>query len=451
MNNINKEKIVSTDKKRAIDLLNFINKSPNMYNAVENLIRILEDNGFEKLNMKKKISIKEGGRYYTSLNSSALIAFRVNNKNLEDKGIKIIGSHSDSPCFRIKPNPEVKTSQFIKLNIEPYGGMIVSTWLDRPLAIAGRAFVRNKENIFQPKEYIIDSQRPECIIPNLAIHMNRDINDGYAYNKQDDIMPLVLSSMEGLEENYVANLIKELVANKYGDNIDIEDILDFDLYLYEYEKASLVGRNEEYISSGRLDNLASAYASICALIDNKDIEKSSSAINMAVVFNNEEVGSLSKEGADSRSLENVIERICLALGKDREEMLMAIENSFMLSADLAHAVHPNYEKHADPTNRPEFSKGLAIKIHAGKAYASDAQSVSVLVDICKQAGLNYQLFTNRSDKRSGSTIGSIVSSKLSMPIVDFGMPILAMHSIRELAMVEDYSNYLQAMSEFYSL
>ncbi|WAW15117.1 M18 family aminopeptidase [Peptostreptococcus equinus] len=437
------------DKDCALRLVDFINLSPSMYNAIDNLIDFLREYGYKEIDLKNKISMQVGGNYYISLGSSGLIAFSIKCDEIETKGLKIIGSHSDSPCFRIKPNPEVKVGDYIKLNVEPYGGMIDSTWLDRPLGIAGRVFIRNKEHIFKPKEFVVDSKRAECIIPNLAIHMNRQVNDGHAYNKQNELMPLVLSTMKDVEESYINTLCVELIERDYNIKIEKEDILDFDLYLYEYEKASLVGAKGEFISSGRLDNLSSAYASIEALIDTT--RDSSSAINMAVVFNNEEVGSLSKEGADSRTLENIIERICIGLGKSREEMLMAIENSFMLSADLAHAVHPNYKDQADPTNKPEFGKGLAIKIHAGKAYASDAQSVSVFTDICKRAGIEYQLFTNRSDKRSGSTIGSIVSSKLSMPIVDFGMPILAMHSIRELAMVEDYNNYRQAMKEFFSI
>lgn len=441
----------------AQDLVDFINASPSMYSAVADMERILKDNDFKELDLKKRLDIGDKDKYYIKIGSSSIVAFNIKSKDIEDKGFRIVGSHSDSPCFRIKANPEMKQGNVLKLNTEPYGGMIVSTWFDRPLSIAGRVFVKNNEDIFRPSEHIINFDQPLVIIPNLAIHMNRTINEGYAYNKQVDLIPMVLDDFAGggelkkdFDKDYLLNLIKDHLENTCGlDYIAKEDILDYDLYLYEYEKGSLVGKNKDYISCGRLDNLASAHASIMALIDQED--GGYDGITMACVFNNEEVGSMSKEGADSSSLVNILERISIAMGKTKEEFLMALENSFMVSADLAHAVHPNKPEQADPTNGPVFGGGVAIKIHAGKAYASDAHSVSVFRTICDSQNIKNQYFMNRSDKRSGSTIGSIMSSHMSMPIVDVGIPILAMHSIRELANTEDYMDYYRAIYYFYSI
>lgn len=523
----------STAKNVANELLDFINNSPTMYNAVSYAEKNLRENGFIELNLKKKWTLEKSGRYYIKVNASGLIAFVINGDNIVEDGFRIIGSHTDSPTFKIKANPEVKINNQIKLNVEPYGGMIVSTWLDRPLSIAGRVLLRNWKNPLKPIEKIIKIDKPICIIPNLAIHMNREINSGYEYNKQDDLMPLILETGESLEtEDYLKQiLIRELdkdngvsesndnnnnIANEDADSIHLEyanvlsvrerikaeseralvadDILDYELYLYEYEKSSLVGENSEFISAGRLDNLASMHASIKALIDSSntkeygkkasdelrkaiaDIGRPESSIsrdygiydssvgntllreingfcgiNMLAAFNNEEVGSMSKEGADSELLGNVIERICMSMNISREEMFIGLENSFMISADLAHAVHPNKTEKADPTNKAIFGNGPAIKSHAGRAYASDGYSAAVFKEICRKNKIKCQTFVNRSDMRSGSTIGSIMASHLPMPIVDVGIPILAMHSIRELAHVGDYTDYYKSMLGFYNL
>lgn len=430
----------------ANDLVDYINKGPTMFNAVQNSIKMLEKNGFKELDSKNKWKLEIGGKYYVSVNSSALFAFIINGDRVEEYGFRIIGSHCDSPGYKLKPNPEISTKNGIKLNVEPYGGMIASTWFDRPLAIAGKVMTKNKANVFSPNEYIINIKRPVCIIPNLAIHMNRNINSGYEYNQQNDMMPVVLESGENLEENYILKLIHKELDEK----IEIEDILDFELYLYEYEKGSVVGDCNEFISCGRLDNLASAHSSILALIDSSKNKKSEfSGISLVSLFNNEEIGSLSKEGAGSNSLLNIIERICISLNKDREDMLRSFENSFMISADLAHALHPNKQEKADITNKPIFGKGPTIKVHAGRAYASDSFSVAVFKSLCLKNNIDYQIFVNRSDMKSGSTIGSIITSSIPIPIVDVGIPILAMHSIRELAFVDDYMNYYMSMYYFF--
>lgn len=429
-------------KKFAENMLDFIYESPTQFNAVEVSAETLEKNGFEKLNPKENWKLEVGKKYYTTKNSSALVAFKVNSDEVEKEGFRIIGSHTDSPGFRIKPNAEMEScGAYLKLNTEGYGGMILSTWLDRPLAMAGRVFLRG-ENPFKPVEKIVNINKPVCIIPNLAIHMNRSINDGYKYNKQTDMLPLVGLINEQLEKD---NYMVKLLASEL--DVEVEEIIDFDIFLYEYEKGCFTGANEEFISTGRLDNLSMYYSSVEALLDSN----SKSGISIAVGFDNEEVGSSTKQGADSNMLLNILERICISLGKDRQQFFEAIENSFIISSDLAHAVHPNVNGMADPTNRPVMGKGPVIKVHAGQAYTSDGYSISVYKEICRECGVEYQEFVNKSDQRGGSTIGPISSTHIDIPSVDIGAPILSMHSIRELGCSEDFYNTYKTFVKFYEI
>ncbi len=429
-------------KKFVENMLDFIYESPTQFNAVAVSAEMLEKNGFEKLNPKENWKLEVGKKYYTTKNSSALVAFKINSDEVEKEGFRIIGSHTDSPGFRIKPNAEMEScGAYLKLNTEGYGGMILSTWLDRPLAMAGRVFLRG-ENPFKPVEKIVNINKPVCIIPNLAIHMNRSINDGYKYNKQTDMLPLVGLINEQLEKD---NYMVKLLASEL--NVEIEEIIDFDIFLYEYEKGCFTGANEEFISTGRLDNLSMYYSSVEALLDSD----SKSGISIAVGFDNEEVGSSTKQGADSNMLLNILERICISLGKDRQQFFEAIENSFIISSDLAHAVHPNVNGMADPTNRPVMGKGPVIKVHAGQAYTSDGYSISVYKEICRECGVEYQEFVNKSDQRGGSTIGPISSTHIDIPSVDIGAPILSMHSIRELGCSEDFYNTYKTFVKFYEI
>lgn len=429
-------------KKFAENMLDFIYESPTQFNAVAVSAEMLEKNGFEKLNPKENWKLEVGKKYYTTKNSSALVAFKVNSDEVEKEGFRIIGSHTDSPGFRIKPNSEMEScGTYLKLNTEGYGGMILSTWLDRPLSMAGRVFLRG-ENPFKPVEKIVNINKPVCIIPNLAIHMNRSINDGYKYNKQTDMLPLVGLINEQLEKD---NYMVKLLASEL--NVEVEEIIDFDIFLYEYEKGCFTGANEEFISTGRLDNLSMYYSSVEALLDSD----SKSGISIAVGFDNEEVGSSTKQGADSNMLLNILERICISLGKDRQQFFEAIENSFIISSDLAHAVHPNLNSMADPTNRPVMGKGPVIKVHTGQAYTSDGYSISVYKEICRECGVEYQEFVNKSDQRGGSTIGPISSTHIDIPSVDIGAPILSMHSIRELGCSEDFYNTYKTFVKFYEI
>lgn len=428
-------------KQFAENLIDYIYDSPTAFNAVETSKDLLLENGFNELKMNEKWKLKVGGKYFITKNSSSLTAFVINSDNMQD-GFRIIGSHSDSPTFRIKPNAEMTVeNSYLKLNTEGYGGAILSTWFDRPLAIAGRVVLKS-ENVLCPRQEIININRPVCIIPNIAIHMNRSINDGYKFNKQKDTLPLVGLINDTLEkDDFLLNEISREL------NVDKKEILDFDLYLYEYEKGNIIGPSEEFISSSRLDNLSMAHASLHGLIDSKG----KNGINIASIFDNEEVGSSTKQGADSNMLLNLLERICISLGKDREEFFSAIYSSFMISADLAHALHPNLVEKHDPTNKPIMGGGPVIKISANQAYTSDAFSSGVYKNICEKCGVKYQQFVNKSDERGGSTIGPISSTHLDINSVDIGSPILSMHSVRELGSVEDHFNIYKTFVEFYQI
>jgi aspartyl aminopeptidase len=426
----------------AKNLIEFIHNSPSPFHVVKEAEEILIRSGFKKLELSESWNLEKEGKYYVTSNSSSLIAFVVGKGNLEEHGFKLIGAHTDSPTFRIKPNPEIVVeNKYLKLNTEVYGGPILSTWFDRPLSIAGRVAVRT-ENPLKPKELIVDLKEPLMVIPNLAIHMNRKVNEGVSINLQVDTLPVLSVIEENMEkENYLVKLISERI------DMDFEDILDFDLFLYSTEKGTLIGPKEEFISIGKLDDLAMVHAGLCGIVDSQV----NNATNVLVCFDNEEVGSSTKQGAASPLLRTVLERICIAFGKNREDYYRALSNSFMISADMAHALHPNYIEKYDPTNRAIINGGPVIKIAASQAYTSDSMSIAVYESICKSAGIPVQKFVNRSDERGGSTIGPISSTQLNIPSVDVGSPILAMHSIRELGGVFDHYHIYKSFKEFYQL
>lgn len=426
--------------KLAEELIDFIYESPSAFHAAYNVKKLLLEKGFNELKEEDAWKLNNGGKYFTTKNDSAIIAFVVGKGKIEEKGFKIIGAHTDSPSFRIKPNPEIIASNsYVKLNTEVYGAPILNTWLDRPLAIAGRVTLRG-ENILFPETKLVNINKPILIIPNLAIHLNKEVNKGVELNRQRDTLPLLALVNEELEKgNYLLNAVAKEI------NADINDILDFDLFLYEFEKGKIIGLNNEFISSSRLDDLAMIHAGIKALT----AVEASEATNIMVAFDNEEVGSSTKQGADSEILSNILERIMLALGGNREGLFRAVAKSFMISADLAHAIHPNNEEKADPTNRPLLNRGPVIKLAANQSYTSDSNSSAVYAEICKKAGVPVQRFVNRSDSPGGSTIGPICSTHLAMRSVDLGTPILAMHSIRELGGVLDHSYVIKSFEEFY--
>lgn len=426
----------------AQNLIDYIYDSPTAFHAVANVKKDLCKEGFVEIKEEEKWNLEKGGKYFVTKNDSALTAFVVGRGEVEENGFKIIGAHTDSPSFRIKPAPEmVVDNTYVRLNTEVYGGPILNTWMDRPLGVAGRVTLRS-ENILYPETKLVNINKPIMIIPNLAIHMNRDINTGFELNKQKDTLPLLSLVNEELEKN---NYLMSAIAKELS--IELKQIIDFDLFLYEYEKGSIIGLNNEFISSSRLDDLAMVHAGMIALVRVPAVE----ATNVLVCFDNEEVGSSTKQGADSNMLVNILERITISLGKNREDFLRAISKSFIISADNAHAVHPNSPEKNDPTNKPYINKGPVIKISASQSYTTDSNSDAVYELLCEKAGVSVQKFVNRSDARGGSTIGPISSTHLNIRSVDIGNPTLAMHSIRELGGVMDHTYVTKSFEEFYKI
>ncbi|AZO95154.1 M18 family aminopeptidase [Iocasia frigidifontis] len=424
------------------ELLDFIYHSPTSFHTVKNSADILKHNGFSELKANENWYLERNKRYYLNINDSAQIAFVTGSASLDRYGFRIIASHTDSPGFRIKPEPEMlNLKKYLKLNTEVYGSPILNTWLDRPLALAGRLSIAT-DNPFFPDTKLINVKRPILTIPNLAIHLNRDVNKGVEINKQKGLMPLLAMVTNKFEEKDF--LFRFLAKEK---DIRIEQIVDYDLFLYEYERGRVMGMNNEFISSSRLDDLALVYASIKALID---VERNK-ASRVMILFDNEEIGSMTKQGADSPFFTNVLERVAINLGYNREEFFCALSNSFMISADMAHAVHPNYNEKHDPTNKNYLNSGPVIKISANQRYTSDSDSIVVCKELCRRAQIPYQIFVNRSDQRGGSTIGPVSATQLPIRSVDIGNPLLAMHSIRELAGVDDFLNIVKLFNFFYGI
>ena len=421
-------------------LLSSIDKSPSMFHATNCLIQKLNSEGFSHLDASAKWELVEGGKYYVTSNQSAVIAFVVNNTAVEKEGYRIVGAHTDVPGFRIKPNPQMSTESYIKLNTEVYGGPIINTWLDRPLSVAGRVALKGSHTL-HPEIALVDLEKPLLIIPNLAIHMNREVNNGIKLNTQKETLPILTY----MKENINSNLILEEVAKKLS--IASSDILEMDLFLYPTEKSCLVGLNDEFISASRLDDLSMVYSGLEALINSK----SHSGINVLACFDNEEVGSTSKQGANSPFLNHTLERIAMNLGKSRDEYLRALAMSFIISADVAHLLHPNYPEKSDPTNKVLPGGGPAIKLSANCSYTTDSDSFGVFANLCATNNIPYQTFVNRSDVRGGSTIGPVTASHLGVRSIDIGTPMLSMHSARELMASSDFIHTTSAMTAFFNL
>ena len=430
------------EKQQALDLINFLYNSPTAFHGVESVKNVLIENGYSDIKESDSWNLKAKGKYYVIKNESALIAFEVGSENIEEHGFRLIGAHTDAPGFKIKPNPQmISEGKYVKLNTEVYGGPILSTWFDRPLALAGRVAIKGASPL-KPETRLVNINKPLMIIPNIAIHMNRTVNEGYNYNKQVDTLPLLGFINEKLEkEDYLMNILaEELKVNK-------EDILHFELMPYEYEKGSLVGMNEEMISCGRLDDMWMVYAGLQGLVNSRETE----ATKVLVCVDNEEIGSLTPQGANSTLLNNILERIALGLGKNKEEYYRTLANSVMISSDLAHAVHPNLGDKCDPTNRPVLEGGPVLKIAASGSYSTDSYNGAVFAAVCEAAGVPFQKFVNRSDLRGGTTIGPVTAANLTIPVIDMGAPLLGMHSIRELATVKDNAYTIKAFTEFFGL
>lgn len=423
----------------AEELLEFVQSSPSQHHVVKTLEDRLRARGFQKLELSSNWEFKAGDRCFVSINGSMTVAFTVGSESLEQSGFRVVSSHTDSPGIVLKPSPEISSEGYLKLNCELYGGPILNTWLDRPLGIAGRVVLRG-ENIMRPRTELIDFKRPVAIIPNLAIHLNRKVNEGLKLSGQKDMLPMLKTVEQKFEsENY---LLKQ-IALELG--VPTEDIVDFELNLYEFEKGSIIGMDREFISCPKLDNLAMAHSSVEALLDS-DMGKATAVF---VSFNHEEIGSTTLEGAGSPTLQNILERVAIGLGKSREEYLRSLEQSFMLSCDMVHAVHPNNHDKQDPTNKPVINGGPAVKTSARKSYTTDSETYAVYKSICDDIGVTVQRFLNHSDEKGGSTIGPISSTQLPIRSADIGNPLLAMHSIRELSGVNDHYDIYRSFMEFY--
>jgi len=428
-------------KSFAREVIEFIDESPSTYHVVKNCSDILDENGFERIMPREKWEIKKGGKYFLKKSSSTIIAFTVGEDFDVKNGFKIFGAHTDSPCFRIKPNPEIVTENVVRLNTEVYGGPILSTWFDRPLSIAGRVIVKG-ENSFFPRTVKIKIDEPLLTIPNLAIHQNREVNNGVKIDKQNDVLPVISLINKNFErEGYLERIILEKTGIKK------EDIIDFDLYLYATEKGCLLGANEEFMSSPKIDNLASVYTGLIGLLE---AEENQDRINIFVAFDNEEIGSATKQGADSNYLLNTLERISLALGLSRGDFLQMLESSYILSADAAHAAHPAHLGKTDPTNRGRINEGISIKISAKQKYTSDGYSIAVIKQLIEGTEIQIQPFVNESNELGGSTIGPISSTHLDIDGVDLGVPMFAMHSVRELCGIFDVFYLKELAKEFFS-
>lgn len=412
------------------DLLHFISKSPSVFHVVRHIKAALLYAGFTEIREEDSWQIKRGGKYVVTRNGSALIAFSVP----EDGGnaFKITAAHCDSPTFKIKENPEMRDGKYTRLNVEGYGGMIMSTWLDRPLSAAGRLFVKDNGQIISK---LVSLDHPTLLIPSVAIHMDRTVNSGHAWNIQNDLLPLY--STDG-----AADFMETLAQ---AAKVKAADILGHDIFLYSCAPGILWGPQHEFISSPRLDDLQCAFATFRGFTNGKKQKD----ISVYALFDNEEVGSGTAQGAGSTFLTNTISRLALSLGRSYDEIQAMLAKSFMISADNGHAVHPNHGEYADPVNAPVLNGGIIIKFNASQKYSTDGYSAAVFRDLCLKANVPVQTYTNRSDIPGGSTLGNISNTKVAVPTVDIGLPQLAMHSSYETAGAKDTEYLVKAVSYFF--
>lgn len=428
---------MSKGSKTARELLTFIQKSPSVYHVVENIKNSLAEQGFTELKENENWQIAEGQGYFVVRNDSSVIAFRMPKESA--RGFHVVATHSDSPTFKIKESAEMAVEdKYIKLNTEKYGGMILSTWLDRPLSVAGRLVVKSEDGT--PVVRLVNVDKDLLVIPNVAIHMNRDMNKGFEYNPQVDMLPLIALGGKGDSKD----LLKKELAKAAG--IKEKEILSHDLFLYVRESGRLVGVEEELILSPKLDDLQCVYTSLQAFVQKMPQQY----INVLAVFDNEEVGSATAQGADSTFLEDVLLRIGESKGFSRGQYCQMVADSFLISADNAHAVHPNHPEKADPTNRPYVGGGIVIKYHGSQRYTTDAVSSAKMKLLCDKAKVKYQTYTNRSDVVGGSTLGNISTAHVSLSSVDVGLPQLAMHSAVETAGCKDTADAIKVFGVFFA-
>ncbi len=415
------------------ELLAFLDASPNAFFAVDNIRKMLITSGYTELKEADAWKLNVGEKYFVVRNGSAIAAFQIPKQDFT--GFQIMASHADSPAFKVKPNADIEVENaYLKLNVEKYGGAILSPWLDRPLSAAGRIAVAVEDGV---EMRLVNLDRDLMIIPNLAIHMNREVNSGYKFRIQKDLLPLFSEKEWGKEW-------LDLVAEEAG--VKKEDILDTDLFLYDRMRGTTLGANREFIACGRLDDLQCAFASVKGFLAAEPMD----SVPVCCIFDNEEVGSGTKQGAAGTFLRDVLHRINDGMGRSEENFLRAVASGFMVSADNAHAIHPNHGETSDPTNRPILNHGIVIKYNANQKYTTDAVSGALFRKICERAGVPYQTFVNQSDQAGGSTLGNIAQSQISLNTVDIGLPQLSMHSPYETAGAKDTAYLAEAARVLFS-
>lgn len=422
-------------------LMDLLKNSGSPYQVVEICEKRLVEAGFEQLNWHHMLSPQMGGKYYIKPYKTMLFAFRMGKKRAFFHKMRMAGAHTDQPCFRVKPNPEMMEKGYMKVNVETYGGPILSTWMDRPLGLAGQVVLRS-DKVFEPKTVLFDSKRPIAIIPNLAIHMNREMNKGVELNKQKDMIPVLamLTEKWNKDDYFTAYLANELGVEK-------EEILDFDLYFYNMDEPEIIGLENEFISSPRIDNLASCAALVDGIISTDNRED---GVNMIMLYDNEEIGSRSKQGAGSNLIELILRAMFVGNGLSEGQFLQTIAHSMYLSVDGGHAMHPNVPEKADPTNKAFLGGGVLLKTNGNQRYATDAEVTGAVKQLMDKWEVPYQVAIDRSDMTGGSTLGPILSATLPMKGVDMGIPMLAMHSAREMAAVSDYEALKKTIHAFFA-
>lgn len=425
-------------KKNSNELIDFINDATSPFHVVEKSVSLLEEAGFEKLDVTREWKLEKGKSYYSTPYGTVLFAFTIPD-DIEDGNFRIAAAHTDHPCLRIKPIAEICEGDYLKIDTGIYGGPILNTWLDRPLSIAGKVSLKS-DDIFHPRTKLVDFKRPILTIPNLAIHFDSTINKGIELNKQTDMLPLAGMMNEDISKKdyFIKFLAKEI-------NADPEDILDFDLFIYNAESGEIIGMDEDFISCPRLDNLTSVFACVKGIIN----ASRKTGINVIALFDNEEVGSLTKQGADSNLMSIVLEKIYQSFAFDQSAFYESIMRSFLLSVDVGHCVHPNKPEKSDPVNKNVLNGGFVIKIDLNQKYAFDTEAIAIIQQICIANNIKYQKFINRSDVVGGKTLGAMVSSKLPMNNVDVGVPLLAMHSARELMGSKDQERLNSLIKAFF--
>lgn len=422
-------------------LLELLKKGTSAVMVVREAEKQLKEAGFEELRFSDTWGLTEGGKYYMKHHDTTLLAFTVAEQIECKEGFRIAAAHTDFPCLRIKPNPDIVTNGYAQVNVEVYGGAILNTWLDRPLSISGRMAVKS-DDVMHPDIHYISMEKPFMTIPNLAIHMNRDVNKGVELNRQTDMLPIAGLLEEELNEKHA---FLNFLAKETG--VKPEDILDYELWVYCMQEPVILGMEEEFLLSPRLDNLTSVQALLTGVIEGKR----KSGINVIALFDHEEIGSRTKQGAGSMLLLDVLEKICDSFGKTIVQTKGSLYESFLLSVDVAHGLHPNKTGKMDVTNKPVLGRGLCIKEASSQSYATDCEAIAIVEQICQKSGISYQKFVNRSDMPGGGTLGSIASSILPIRTVDVGVPLLAMHSAVETMGRRDMESLTRLVKEYFSI